>query len=101
MQKKQQEIQYLQKSDQTFLKDRQPINGYDFNLDIKYELLFDSFLQQSFHFQATNFGRAIQIINLMIEMKRKKKIPTEQTNCTIFFGYTSNMVSCANRDIIR
>lgn len=25
----------------------------------------------------------------------------EQTNCKIFLGYTSNMVSCGNRDIIR
>ncbi len=88
----------FKKSDQTFLKNRLAINGYDFNDGVKYESLFGSFLQQGF--QATNFGRAMQIINLMIEMKQKKT-PTEQTNCTIFLGYTSNMVSCGNRDIIR
>ncbi len=88
----------FKKSDQTFLKNRLAINGYDFNSGVKYESLFGSFLQQGF--QATNFGRAIQIINSMIEMK-KKKSSTSQTNCTIFLGYTSNMVSCGNRDIIR
>jgi len=88
----------FKKSDQTFLKNRLAINGYDFNPGVKYDSLFDSFLQQGF--QATNFGRAMQIVNLMIEMK-KKKTPTEETNCTIFLGYTSNMVSCGNRDIIR
>jgi deoxyhypusine synthase len=86
----------FKKSDQTFLKNRQAIIGYDFNSGIKYESLFDSFAQQGF--QATNFARAIEIINLMIE---QKKLSTTQTNCTIFLGYTSNMVSFGNRDIIR
>jgi deoxyhypusine synthase len=88
----------FKKSDQTFLKDRKAISGYDFNSGVRYESMFDSFLQQGF--QATNFGRAMQIINLMIERKQQKG-PTSRTNCTIFLGYTSNMVSCGNRDIIR
>ncbi|CAF3702661.1 unnamed protein product [Rotaria socialis] len=88
----------FKKSDQSFLKNRQSINGYDFNGGVKYEALLDSFLQQGF--QATNLARATQIINLMIE-KKQKKTPTGETNCTIFLGYTSNMVSCGNRDIIR
>jgi deoxyhypusine synthase len=42
----------------------------------------------------------MQIINLMIE-KKQEQAPIKQTNCTIFLGYTSNMISCGNRDIIR
>ncbi|CAF0845588.1 unnamed protein product [Adineta steineri] len=84
----------FKKSDKTYLKNRKPIIGYDFNQGVKYETLFDSFLQQGF--QATNLARAIDIVNLMIRKKHEK-----ETNCKIFLGYTSNMVSCGNREIIR
>jgi len=64
------------------------VKGYDFNNGINYEQILDSFANVGA--QATNFGRAIKIIQ---EMRRKKAF--------IYLGYTSNMVTTGNREIIR
>lgn len=65
-------------------------------------------------FQATNLGRAIATVNEMIRWRlsdekvtpdtpahlRSKEV-RENTRCTIFLGYTSNMSSCGMREYIR
>lgn len=87
------------------------VTGYDFNKGIDYHRIFQSYKTSGF--QATNFGLAVDEINKMINCR---KIPLEEDNldlleedefirrkhnCTIFLGYTSNMVSCGVRDTIR
>jgi deoxyhypusine synthase len=64
------------------------IKGYDFEDGLD----FDKFLEHygSTGFQATNISRAIEVVRKM----REEKV-------TIFFGYTSNMVSSGIRDVIR
>ena len=64
------------------------IKGYDFNDGVNYERIIDSFLTTGF--QATGLAKAIEIIK---EMRKKK--------CTIYLGYTSNMVTSGLRDIFR
>ncbi len=64
------------------------IKGYDFNEGIDFEKIIDSF--SSTGFQASNLAKARKIINKMIA-----------DNAFIFLGYTSNMVSSGNREIIR
>eukprot|EP00871_Galdieria_phlegrea_P002046 jgi/Galph1/2842/GphlegSOOS_G1504.1 len=74
-----------------------PIKGYDFNDGINYEELFSSFLQTGF--QATNFALAIREIRKMLSYRNPSS--SDQSFCTIFLGYTSNMVSCGVREAIR
>ncbi len=64
------------------------IKGYDFNQKLDYSKLIDSF--SSTGYQATHLIEAIKIIKKMREDK-----------CTIFLGYTSNMVSSGLRDVFR
>ena len=64
------------------------IAGYDFNQGLDYEKLLDSYATTGF--QASQLAKAIGIINKMREEK-----------CTIYLGYTSNMVSSGLRDIFR
>lgn len=64
------------------------IKGYDFNGGVDYDKIVKSFLSTGF--QASEFGKAIEIVNEMIEVKSK-----------IYLGYTSNMVSSGLREIIR
>ncbi len=64
------------------------VHGYDFNQGVDWEKLID---QAAFTgFQATQLAKAIELINTMREEK-----------CTIFLGYTSNLVSSGLRDIFR
>lgn len=69
-------------------KESTAIKGYDFDKELNYEELIDSYFTTGY--QATNLSKAIEIINKMIEDK-----------CTIYLGYTSNMVSSGLRDIFR
>lgn len=64
------------------------VKGYDFNQGVDYEKLVDSYLTTGF--QATHLARAIEIIKKMRE-----------ENCTIYLGYTSNMVTSGLRDVFR
>lgn len=64
------------------------IKGYDFNQGIDYDKLIDSYMTTGF--QATHLSKAIEIIKKMQEEK-----------CTIYLGYTSNMVTSGLRDIFR
>ncbi|RXM92672.1 ATP-dependent Clp protease proteolytic subunit, mitochondrial [Acipenser ruthenus] len=87
------------------------VKGYDFNQGVDHRALLQSYLTTGF--QATSWGRAVQEINSMIE---KKLEPLEQTEepsappdlsqqhhsgCTIFLGYTSNLISSGVRESIR
>lgn len=89
------------------LSDRTQVKGYDFNDGIDYNKILKSFATTGF--QATNFGLAVEQINEMLEAQ---KIPNEpdddedeftrrKSNCTIFLGYTSNMISSGIRESIR
>ena len=86
--------------------------GYDFNNGVDFSKLFESY--KYFGFQATNLGNAIDIVKEMITWKlshdpidpedsdyyKEPKI-RESTRCTIYLGYTSNMVSCGLRETFR
>ncbi|KAL7063679.1 hypothetical protein AAHC03_02012 [Spirometra sp. Aus1] len=91
------------------------VRGYDFNKGVDYEALLQSYASTGF--QATNFGRAVNVLNAMID--RKSKFPSDRseeadqtleelnlgysrrTGCTIFLAYTSNMITSGVREIIR
>ncbi|XP_050532246.1 probable deoxyhypusine synthase [Daktulosphaira vitifoliae] len=84
------------------------VRGYDWNNGINYESLLSTYRYSGF--QATNFGLAVEQINKMLEEREKpfqkdiheqNEFIKRRSNCTIFLGYTSNMVSCGNRDSIR
>src|SRR3989344_7617844 len=64
------------------------VKGYDFNEGINYDKILDSY--GSLGLQASNFVKAIEIINKMIKDK-----------AYIYLGYTSNMVTSGLRDIFR
>nr|CAD7268425.1 unnamed protein product [Timema shepardi] len=84
---------------------------YDWNRGVNYSKLLETFRYSGF--QATNFGLAVEEINKMLEC-RQTPLPEDEmdiheedefirrrSNCTIFLGYTSNMVSAGVRDTIR
>lgn len=64
------------------------IKGYDFNDKFDFEKFIKSFSTAGF--QASNLGKAIEIIKTM-----------QREKATVFLAYTSNMVSSGNREIIR
>ena len=75
--------------------DRLVIKGIDFNeSDWSYGEMFSKFYRQT-GFQASNLGEAIEIVNKMLELKARGE------ECKIFLGYTSNMISCGIREVIR
>lgn len=102
------------------------VRGYNFEGGLDYSKLFGSF--KTTGFQATNFALAVDEINKMIECKLKpidldapgvtqsaKEFPAiheqlaaqngyyslcQRSNCTIFLGHTSNMISCGVRETI-
>lgn len=89
------------------------VHGYDFQKGpVDFEALLNTYKYTGF--QATNFGLAIEEINKMIQWRLSDEpiLPDESeqfldpevrknTRCTIFLGYTSNMISCGCREIIR
>lgn len=91
----------------TALPDDMPrIKGYDFNQGVDHHALLQSFLTTGF--QASSVAHAIQEINRMIE-KRLEPLEEEEgcgsslshSGCTIFLGYTSNLISSGVRESIR
>jgi len=64
------------------------VEGYDFDKGINFSEIIRGFKASGA--QASEFGRAIEIVDEMIKEKT-----------FIFLGYTSNMVSSGNRDVIR
>ena len=88
------------------------MSGYDFNNGVDYSKMFENY--KYFGFQATNLGNAIDIVKEMITWKLSndqidpeesdyyKDIKVrEKTLCTIYLGYTSNMVSSGLREVFR
>lgn len=70
------------------------VKGYDFNTGINWEGIFQSYATMGI--QSTNLAKAIALVNKMIAWRG----PNAE-RCTIYLGYTSNMVSCGVREIIR
>jgi deoxyhypusine synthase len=64
------------------------IKGYDFNSGVDWSKLVDSFASAGF--QASHLSKAISVVNKMVE-----------DGAFIYLGYTSNMVSSGNREVIR
>lgn len=89
-------------------EDMLKIKGYDFNQGVDLQALLKSYLTTGF--QASSLGLAVQEINNMIE-KRLEPIEANEENesdassnkpaCTIFLGYTSNLISSGVRESIR
>lgn len=96
----------LKESD-TLPDDMPRIRGYDFNQGVDHKALLHSYLTTGF--QASNFGMAVQEINKMIERRLDPVVKQEETGdtqqsdsgCTIFLGYTSNLISSGVRETIR
>lgn len=87
------------------------VSGYDFDQGVNYQALLETYKRTGF--QATNFGLAIEEIKKMIN-RRKEPLAEDakddyeddefikrKSNCSIFLGYTSNMVSSGVRETIR
>jgi deoxyhypusine synthase len=86
--------------------------GYDFNQGVNYDKLMANYRYQGF--QGTNLGKAIDEINAMRNW-RLSDVPWKEGDdedlkdpkvraeikTTIFMGFTSNMISCGNREVIR
>jgi deoxyhypusine synthase len=64
------------------------VEGYDFDKGVEWEKVISSF--KTTGLQASNFSKAVDIVNEMISKKAK-----------IFLSYTSNMGTSGVRDIIR
>ncbi|XP_013199215.2 probable deoxyhypusine synthase [Amyelois transitella] len=87
------------------------VSGYDWESGTDYNKILDSYTRSGF--QATNFGKAVIEINKMLKCRsvtltEETSDPYEEdsfikkkSNCTIFLGYTSNMISSGLRDTIR
>ena len=99
-------------SENEYVKDAIPVKGYDFNEGVNYDKMFEMY--KTTGIQATALGESIDIINKMIKWRLSdEEIDPEEddefldpqvrkdTRCTIFLGYTSNMMSCGMREVIR
>jgi Deoxyhypusine synthase len=87
------------------------VRGFDFSRDINYEELLRTYKTSGF--QATNFGRAVEEINKLLELRdvplddddkdayEEDDFIRRKNNCTVFFGFTSNMVSSGLRETLR
>ncbi|XP_066563822.1 deoxyhypusine synthase [Amia ocellicauda] len=86
------------------------IKGYEFNLGVDHRALLQSYMHTGF--QATSFAQAVLEINNMIE--KRLELPGEleesevtsdlgppRSGCTIFLGFTSNLISSGVRESIR
>lgn len=103
----------FKESSKTYCENLHAVKGYTFEDSngrpaLDYQRLVDSLLATGF--QATQLGRAIQVVNKMLEERAKpfyvnEQIPDEfirpKTACTIFLAYTSNMISSGIREHIR
>ncbi|KAM6914871.1 deoxyhypusine synthase [Lycodopsis pacificus] len=92
-------------------EDTLKIRGYDFNQGVDLQAVLKSYITTGF--QASSLGLAIEEINLMIE-KRLEPVEEDEgtegiqldeyhskSGCTIFLGYTSNLISSGIRESIR
>ncbi|KAJ8251521.1 hypothetical protein GJAV_G00222240 [Gymnothorax javanicus] len=90
--------------------DMPKIRGYDFSQGLDLKAVLQSYA--TIGFQASNYAQAVQEINKMIEKRLEpleekegsSEIPDlerPRTSCTIFLGYTSNLMSSGVRETIR
>lgn len=87
------------------------VKGYDFEQGVNYDGILKSYKNTGF--QATNFGAAVEEINKMLEtrhvqldedekdMYEEDEFIRKKHKCTIFLGYTSNIVSSGLRETLR
>ena len=82
------------------------VKGYDFSGDsVDYDALFQSY--QTMGFQATNFGKAVEMIDDMLTAREtpfegeKMDGIRQDSGCTIFLGFTSNMISSGVRENLK
>ena len=91
-------------------EDTPTVKGYDFNHPFDFEKFINSYLTTGF--QATNLGLAVEEINKMLAWSLNDEPLTEDdeitdpeerknVKCTIFLGYTSNLISSGVREVIR
>ncbi|KAG9396910.1 deoxyhypusine synthase [Carpediemonas membranifera] len=82
--------------------------GYDFNNGVDLQALLGSYVHSGY--QATNMGKAINIINEMRAWRNPEPVDEEaadddcevdKSRTTIFLGYTSNLISCGLRESLR
>lgn len=85
------------------------VAGYDWENGIDYNKILESYARSGF--QATSFGKAVDEINKMLKCRsiplteksnneEEDMFIKKKTNCTIFLGYTSNMISSGLRETI-
>jgi deoxyhypusine synthase len=101
------------KSDDALLT-TETVRGYDFEQGLDYDAILDSYSRIGY--QATSLSQAIQEINRMLHWRLSdepisaedaydKELSNleyrQKTTCTIFLGYTSNLVSSGLREVIR
>ncbi|KAL0223661.1 hypothetical protein P9112_003051 [Eukaryota sp. TZLM1-RC] len=90
-------------------EDSIPVKGYDWDQPFDINKLFESYLTSGF--QATQLGKAINVINNLIKCRfGEVEPPTEdgtpftfdpsKPKCTIFLGYTSNLISSGLRETL-
>ncbi|XP_061079965.1 deoxyhypusine synthase isoform X2 [Conger conger] len=89
----------------TLPDDMPTVRGYDFDRGVDLKALLQSYTTTGF--QASSYGQAVQEVNKMIE-KRLEPVEEEEGSspgsclgCTIFLGYTSNLISSGVRETIR
>jgi len=83
------------------------VRGYNFANGVDYDALLQSY--STVGFQATSFGRAVDMVNDMLDAQHEPLIENEhvmedirrESGCTIFLGFTSNMLSCGVRENIQ
>ncbi|KAJ1854155.1 Deoxyhypusine synthase [Coemansia sp. RSA 638] len=92
--------------------DAQLIRGYDFENGVDYNALLSTYINTGF--QATSFGRAVDIINKMRAWRLSDEPVADNdceedrdleyrkgVKCKIFLGYTSNLISSGIRETIK
>lgn len=84
------------------------VRGPNFDEDVTLDSMMSVF--KTIGFQALELGKAVDEVNRMLAWRQNMEPRDEddepdevraKVKCTIFFGYTSNMISCGNREIIR
>ena len=101
----------LQKTTNDLRATSEVVKGYDFNQGINYSEMLSNF--SKIGFQASNFSKAVDEINDMLKDRNEPLDENElyvyeddefikrKHKCTIFIGYTSNIVSSGLRENIK
>lgn len=88
------------------------VRGFDFSGGVDYDGLLSSMIHVGA--QATHLGKAIEEVNRMLYWRLSDEpidedgdeayhdpAVRERTTCKIFLGFTSNMISCGTREVVR